>query len=211
MIYIPQVNNVPYVNNAEFIKLTIINPDNSTTTHTFSSSYKNEVIDGTTYLALGGLLAVGTQQRDLRVTSSDTTVTLSGLQSDNIYLVLGTQIKGSTIEIWRGFYNSHYSLVNTVKRYDGVITSYSIHEDLQASNNLDNFSISINCSSYKTVLQNRIAGRKTNSNSWKEFNSNDVSMDRVQALDGTKFNFGTPLNTTGTDSSTTLTAVVTQG
>jgi hypothetical protein len=209
MISIPQVNNTPYVNNAEFIKLTIVNSDSSSTVHTFSSSYKIEVIDGVSYLALGGLLMVGTQQRDLRVTSSDTTITLSGLTSDNMYLVLGTQIKGSTIEIWRGFYDDNYALVNTVRRYKGVITSYSIHEDL--SENTDNFVISVNCSAYKTVLENRISGRKTNTSSWKQYNPSDISMDKVQALDNTYFDFGKTVNTSGTDSSTTLTATVTQG
>jgi len=208
MIIIPEVDNTPYVNNAEFVKLTIVNPDNSTVVHTFSSSYKNETIDGVSYKALGGLLLVGTQQRDLRVTSSDTTVTLSGLSSENIYLVLGTQIKGSTIELWRGFYDNDYIMTNTVRRYKGVITSYSIHEDLEGQT--DNFMISINCSAYKTVLENRISGRKTNTNSWKQYNPTDVSMDKVQALDNTYFDFGKTVNTSGTDSSTTLTATVTQ-
>lgn len=207
MITIPQVNNAPYVNNAEFVKLTIVNPDGSTVVHTFSSSYRNEYIGDATYLALGGLLMVGTQQRDLRVSSADTTVTLSGLSSDNIYLVLGTQIKGSLIEIWRGFYDDNYNLVNTVKRYDGIITSYTITEDREETT--DNFIISVNCSAYKVVLENRIAGRKTNSQSWKEFNPTDVSMDKVQTLDGAYFNFGKPVNTNTTNDVTTLKATVT--
>jgi hypothetical protein len=207
MINIPQVNNAPYVNNAEFVKLTIVNPDGSTVVHTFSSSYRNEVIGDANYLALGGLLMVGTQQRDLRVSSADTTVTLSGLSSDNIYLVLGTQIKGSLIEIWRGFYDDNYNLVNTVKRFDGIITSYTITEDREET--IDNFVISVNCSAYKVVLENRIAGRKTNSQSWKEFNPTDVSMDKVQTLDGAYFNFGKPVNTNTTNDVTTLKATVT--
>jgi hypothetical protein len=195
------------VNNAEFVKLTIVNPDGSTVVHTFSSSYRNEVIGDANYLALGGLLMVGTQQRDLRVSSADTTVTLSGLSSDNIYLVLGTQIKGSLIEIWRGFYDDNYNLVNTVKRFDGIITSYTITEDREET--IDNFVISVNCSAYKVVLENRIAGRKTNSQSWKEFNPTDVSMDKVQTLDGAYFNFGKPVNTNTTNDVTTLKATVT--
>lgn len=204
MINIPQVDNVPYVNNAEFVKLTVTNDDNSTTVHTFSTSYRTETIDGQTYLALGGLLMVGSQQRDLRVTSFDTSITLSGLTSDNIYLVLGTRIKGSLIEIWRGFYDSNYSLVNTVRRFNGVITSYTITEE--RVDEVDNFIISVNCSSYKTVLENRIAGRKTNTNSWKEFNSTDVSMDKVAALDSAYFDFGKPAGSEG--NTTTVVATV---
>ena len=195
MIYIPQVNNQPIVNNAEFVKLTVYSEFNLPSTYTFSSSYKPEVIDGVTYLALGGLLNIGTQQKDLRVTSSDTTVTLSGLEAQNIYLVMGTKIKGSLVEIWRGFYDENYLLVNTVRRYNGVVTSYTITEDIQQEDNIDNFVISVNCSAYKTVLENRMSGRKTNSNSWKQFNSNDVSMDNVQAISEAYFDFGRPVST----------------
>jgi len=145
----------------------------------------------------------------LRVTSSDTSISLSGLMSENIYIVLGTQIKGSTIEIWRGFYNDNYILVNTVRRYTGVITSYSIQEEI--SDETDNFTVSINCSAYKSILENRLAGRKTNSNSWKQYNPTDISMDKVQALDNTYFDFGKVVNSSGGDSSTSLTATVTQG
>jgi hypothetical protein len=203
MINIPQVNNVPYVSNAEFIKLIVTSNDNITTTHTFSSSYKNEVINGSTYLALGGLLSVGTQQRDLRVTNSDTVITLSGLQSENIYLVLGTKIKGSLVEIYRGFYDDQYSLVNTVRRYNGVVTSYTLNEDLQVENHNDNFVISINCSAFKTVLENRVSGRKTNGTSWKVFNPTDTSMDNVQAISQAYFDFGKPPQGTTTNSTNT--------
>lgn len=209
MVVIPAVDNVPYVSNAEFIKLTITYPNASTTTHTFSSAYKVETIGGTEYTPLGGLLLVGSQQRDLRVSSSDTTVTLSGLTSENIYLVLGTPIKGSQIQIYRGFYNDNYQLTSTVKRYDGIITSYAITENREERD--DNFTISVNCSPYKVVLENRLAGRKTNSNSWKEFNPNDISMDKVQALDGAYFDFGQPATAKDTTSSVTnLTATVVQ-
>jgi hypothetical protein len=193
MINIPQVNNQPIVNNAEFVKLTVYSEFNLPTTYTFSSSYKPETIDGVTYLALGGLLNIGTQQKDLRVTSSDTTITLSGLEAQNIYLVMGTKIKGSLIEIWRGFYDENYLLVNTIRRYNGVVTSYTITEDIQQNENVDNFVISVNCSAYKTVLENRLSGRKTNSNSWKQFNTSDVSMDNVQAISESYFDFGKPV------------------
>jgi len=194
MVIIPEVDNVPYVSNAEFVKLIVTPEIGIPVTYTFSTSFRTETIDGVVYQALGTLLNIGTQQRDLRVTSSDTTITLSGLDSDNIYIVLGTKIKGSPIEIYRGFYDDNYNLVNTVRRFNGIITSYTITEDLQQDNNIDNFVISINCSAYKTILENRMAGRKTNSNSWKEFNPTDISMDRVQAISEAYFDFGKPVS-----------------
>lgn len=195
---IPAVaGNKPLVINAEFVKLTFYNDvSNSanTTVYTFSSSYKEETIDGTVYTPLGGLLAVGVQQRDIRVTSADTSVTLSGLGNDNIYLVLqeNGKIKGSKLEIIRGFYNNNYVLTSTAPRFTGIITSYNISEDLQLSDDFDNFTVTVNASSFKSVLENRIAGRKTNPTSWQVFNSTDSSMNNIYSISDQDFDFGAP-------------------
>lgn len=189
---IPEVsNNATNINSAEFVKLTIYNDYSNianTTTYTFSSAYSSETIDGTTYTPLGGLLNVGVQQRDLRVTSADTSISLSGVDGNNIYIVLGTKIKGSEIEIIRGFYNNNYILGNTYTRFTGIVTSYSIAEDRMDDH--DTFTVTINASSYKTVLENRLAGRKTNQQSWQVFNSSDSSMNNMYSLSGRKFDFG---------------------
>jgi hypothetical protein len=200
---IPEVaNSPPSITNAEFVKLTIFNEYGNianTSVYTFSSSYKPELIDGTNYLPLGGLLLVGTQPRDLRVTSADTTITLSGVSGNNIPIVLGTKIKGSKIEISRGFYNNNYVLTNTYPRFTGIITSYAIVEDRDEE--IDNFIINVNASSYKTVLENRIAGRKTNKSSWQVFNSTDSSMNNVYSISDQQFDFGAdPKTKTSTSS-----------
>ena len=199
--YIPQVDNQSSVINAEFVKMTIYNQDNTTSVYTFSSSYKNETIDGVVYLALAGLLNVGAQQRDIRVTSFDTSVTLSGIGSENIYIVMATKLKGSLIEIYRGFYDSNYNLVNTVLRFNGIITSYTINEDLDTENKNDIFTIVVNCSSYKTILENRVAGRQTSPSHWNEYEGApatfDTSMTNVPNLTNAYFDFGAPVTNQG--------------
>lgn len=198
---IPQVNDVPYVNNAEFVKMTVYNDDNTTTVHTFSSSYKAETIDGQVYTPLGGLLMVGMQQRDIRVTSFDTAITLTGVGSDNIYMVLATRLKGSLVEVWRGFYDTEYVLENTVLRFNGVITSYTITEDLDTDLRNDNFTVTVNCSAYKTILENRISGRQTSPNHWNEYEGApatfDTSMLNVPNLVDAYFDFGVPVTDQG--------------
>lgn len=200
---IPEVsNNVAFINNAEFVKLTIFNDLSNTANvnvYTFSSSYKTETIGGTQYLPLGGLLAVGVQNRDLRVTSADTSLSLSGIDGNNIYVVLATKVKGSEIEIIRGFYDANYILQNTYPRFTGIVTSYNISED--RSEREDNFTVTINASSYKTVLENRVAGRKTNQQSWQVFNSTDTSMDRVYSIADQQFDFGKDPKTQATTGS----------
>jgi len=202
--YIPEVDNAPYVNNAEFVKMTIYNNDNTTTVYTFSSSYKDETIDSVLYKALGGLMGVGMQQRDIRVTSFDTAITLSGIGSENIYAVLGTKIKGSLVEIYRGFYDTNYVLENVVLRFNGIVTSYTISEDFVPAEHNDNFVVTVNCSSYKTVLENRIAGRQTSPNHWNEYNGaptiKDTAMINIPNLINAYFDFGKPVTAQGTGS-----------
>jgi hypothetical protein len=181
------------INNAEFVKLTIYNEYGNTANnnvYTFSSSYQTETINGQAYTPLGGLLAVGVQQRDIRVTSADTSLTLSGIDGNNMAIVLGTLIRGSKLEIIRGFYNNNYVLTSNAQRFTGIVTNYNITEERQ--DNDDNFTITLNASSFKSVLENRIAGRKTNSESWKETSPTDTSMDRVPSLADRSFDFGKP-------------------
>ena len=155
---------------------------------TFSSSYKDETFFGNTYTAMGGLLAVGAQNRNLRATSGETTIALSGIGGNNIYNVLSTKIQGSEVVIIRGFYNNNMVLSNTYPRFKGIVTSYGITEERQGQT--DNFIVSIGASSYKTVLENRIAGRKTNKESWQFFDPGDTSMNQVYAISGVTFDFG---------------------
>jgi len=189
---IPAVaNSPPQINSAEFVKITIYNDytdPTDTTVFTACSSYQDETIDGTVFNAAGGLLAVGSQQKDIRVTSADTTVALSGFTSGIIGTVLGTKIRGSKLEIWRGFYNDQGVLTSNAKRFTGIITGYNIAEDRADLD--DNFTIAVSASSYKTVLENRLASRRTNPESWESFNPNDSSMTNIYSIATQTFDFG---------------------
>ncbi len=188
---IPEVQNTSTIKSAEFVKLTVYNDvsdPTDTTVYTFSSAYKEETINGTVYSPLGGLLAVGAQNKDLRVTAGDTIISLSGIGSDNIFLVLGTKIRGSEVQVLRAFYDDQGIITNAYNRFRGIITSYGITED--RTNDNDTFTVAVAASSYVNVLANRIAGRKTNEESWKVFNPTDTSMDQVYSISGVNFDFG---------------------
>lgn len=189
---ITQVQGKLTIKDAEFIRITMPNG----TVYAFSSSFKDETISGSTfsgkYTALGGLLSVSGHQRDLTVTSYDTTVTLVGVDKTQLGSILTAGVKGAKIEIWRGFYTDNYVLDGTpVLRYTGIVTGYVIDENYGEF--ADTFVLSIHCSSYKRVLETRISGRHTNKSSWRSVNANDAGMDNVAALNNAKFNFGQKL------------------
>ena len=193
--------------NAEFVRLTVVNgPDAGV--YTFSSSFKVETLPGepdqfnpgttggVTYTPLGGLIGVSGNQRDLSVTSFDTSISIGGIDPVKMGRVIDADLKGSKIEIWRGFYNSNFVLTTVSKRYTGIVTGYSLQED--RVDRIDTFTLALHCSSYKKVLENRHAGRFTNSQSWNQLIDNtdpayDKSMDGVAAINPVVFPFGQKL------------------
>jgi hypothetical protein len=202
---IPEVVN-QHIKTAEFVEWTTYVYNTAASSYTpvtyyFSSTYKDETVKintstgqpdsaGTsiTFEYMGGLLQVGTQQRDIKASGFDTSIMLMGIDPNEIHRVVSRNTKGSRIRIWRGFYDDNYVLTNMYLRFTGIVTSYNTSEDFQVLDNTTN--LVINCSPTKYVLENLYSGRKTNSQSWKQFSPGDTSMDNVVALAGVTFNFG---------------------
>jgi hypothetical protein len=123
------------------------------------------------------------------------TISLTGLNPSNISIILSANIKGSIIEVWRGFLDSNNQIITTpttqfFKRYQGIINNVSITEDYNTQMRTRVATCSISCSSMRRILENRISGVKTNQKSWQEFYPNDTSMNRVAEIQSTYFDFG---------------------
>lgn len=177
---------------AEFIKFTLDKTDGTTPTiMTYSNSFKEETIAGIVYSPLSTYLNISQQQRDLEPTSYDLTVSLSGIQQDNVYAVLSDEyrIRGSHIVVYRGFYNEDYELIAYSKRYTGTVTGYALEEQLDGDE--DTYVVTATCANYKYILENKISGRFTNPESWTKLGlSTDTSMNRVPTLSTQQFDFG---------------------
>jgi hypothetical protein len=191
---ISQVVSTNRIVTAEFVKLTLAKSTNPVTYEimTYSNSFREETVDGTLFKPLGGLLQVGSHRRDIESTGYDMTVSLSGVEKQNLYAVLSSEyiIKGSTIEIYRAFYDDEFNIIGSaVKRYTGIITNYNVEESYGDRN--DTYTISVVCSNFKTVLEKKVTGRFTNNQSWKTLGlSRDTSMKNVASMALQQFDFG---------------------
>jgi hypothetical protein len=115
----------------------------------------------------------------------------------NVSVILAADIKGSLVEVWRGFFDSNNQIITTptsqfFKRYQGFVNNFSITEDWNEQMRSRVATCSISCSSFRTILQNRISGLKTSPSVWKNSYPNDTSMDRVPVIASTFFDFGSP-------------------
>lgn len=180
------------ITHGEFVRLTT-----STATYTFCNAAAPVVANGISFTGLGSLLSVGAVNREIKATSIDMIIGLIGIDPTNVFLVLGSNIKGSTVEVWRGFFDSNYQIITSpstqfFKRYQGIVSNISITEDWNDNIRSRTATASISCTSFRSILENRIAGIKTNLSTWQQRYASDTSMSRVAAISGQYFDFGAP-------------------
>ena len=189
--------NSANIRHAEFVKLSV---GTTPVVYTFCNAAAPVTVDGTTFSNLGSLLFVGDVQRDVKSTSFDMSISLTGIDPNNVALILSSEIKGSIVEIWRGFLDSNNQIITSpttqfFKRWTGIVNNVSISEDWNEQLRSRVATCTITCSSMRRILENRIGGVKTNKTSWQVFYPNDASMSRVDAISNTYFDFGGPPNT----------------
>ena len=196
----------PQIRHAEFVKLTV---GTAATVYTFCNAAAPITVGGITFNNLGALLNVGDVQRDMRSTSDDMTIALTGIDPANVGIILSNDIKGSLVEVWRGFFDANNQIITTpttqfFKRYQGIINSVSITEDFNSELRTRIATCSIACSSMRRILENRLGGVKTNQSSWQFLYPGDTSMNRVATIANTYFDFGKPpqTDTQSTDTTT---------
>ena len=196
------------INHAEFVKLTV---GVAGTVYTFCNAAAPITVGGNTFSNLGALLNVGDVQRDIKATSDDMTIALTGILPANIALILSGDIKGSLVEVWRGFFDSNNQIITTpttqfFKRYQGIINNVAITEDFNNEMRTRVATCSISCSSMRRILENRLSGVRTNNSNWQFiYGVNETSMNRVSEISNTYFDFGSPPKTNTQSSETTVT------
>jgi hypothetical protein len=158
----------------------------------------NIVYDGYTYIGLGVLMGVTTSNSELKPSSSELTITVTGIPNESIYQILNSKIKGCQVIIYRvicdGVTGEVLNLIeaNPFARFRGFVNNYSLQEEYDVNTRTSRNTMLLICKSSLDVLQNKIAGRLTNPTSEKKYFPYDLSMDRVPALQNTSFNFGAP-------------------
>lgn len=150
---------------------------------------------GETYVGLGSLLSITTSNSELRTSSGELTVTISGVPNSSISEIVNSRIKGSKITVRRGLFDATSGTLlsvigNPMIRFVGFINNLAMDEEYDVENRSASSTIVLSCASIVDVLDKKVAGRKTNEASQKKYFPNDLSMDRVTSLESSYFNFG---------------------
>jgi hypothetical protein len=163
----------------------------------FSDRRGNFTINSEVYTGLGNLMSVSSSSSEIRVSEGELVITLAGVPNDSIYEIINSKIKGCPVRVYRALFNASTGTFlniagNPLGRFRGFVNNYSLNEEYDVDSRTSSNTLVLTCNSSVSVLQNKIAGRKTNPSSQKTFYPGDVSMDRVPNLENAIFDFGAP-------------------
>lgn len=196
MNIIAPVDNTNNIRMADFVRITT-----NTDVYRFAttpSALTIPAVDSQPFNGLGTLVKVNDIQRDIKSTANETSVTLVGIDTAMLGLVLNTNVKGCLIEMWHGFFDVNGALITgggvggsgLYKFFTGYINSFTITEQWMEEARQFVGIVSVSASSIQIILQNRTAGRYTNNNAWQFFNPGDTSMNRVAFIETINYAFG---------------------
>lgn len=154
-------------------------------------------IDGESYTAAGNLLGITSSSSDLKNPENEITITIAGIPTTAITDILNARIKGSSVKIYRAFFDATTDTLlsiagNPAGRFSGIITNYAMTEEYDTNARTATNTISLICSNTVSVMANTYKGRRTNPIDQKKFYPSDDGMDRVPSLVGAYFDFGAP-------------------
>lgn len=161
----------------------------------FSDRNGSTIINGETYTGLGNLLGISSVSSELRVSGYEVIVSISGIPNTSIAEILNSRIKGSSIKIYRAFFDASTGNIlsisgNPMGRFQGFVNNVSLTEDFDVEERSSSNILTLQCASVVDILAKKISGRRTNPTSQKQFFPNDVSMDRVPSLENYYVDFG---------------------
>lgn len=162
---------------------------------TFSDRRESVTIDEQEYIGLGNFMGITSSQSELRASSSEVTITISGIPNTSLFEIINSKIKGSPVKIYRCLFNAETNEMldvpgNPLNRFQGYVNNYSLQEDWDNGTRTATNTIVLVCSSKVDLLTNKVTGRRTNPEDQAKFYPGDKSMDRVPSLIGANFDFG---------------------
>lgn len=150
------------------------------------------------YDPAGILLSISEGVSELRASAVETAVALTGIPLQYAVVVQAQRIKGSRLDVYRVFTDPETDQVlaisgNPVFMFRGIVSNYGFSEQFNEFSQDSSLVVNLSCTSLVDLLNTKIQGRRTNSESMRQFYPNDISFDRIVDLIGRPFDFGGPV------------------
>jgi hypothetical protein len=155
---------------------------------------QGNVLSTDVYLPLGDLIDITPVNNELRTSSNQVNIVISGIPLDRLQQFQISTIKGGKVDVFRALFNiqGNVAFDQTLGRFFGIINNYYLQEDFDVDTKQSSNTIVLECSSYIDVISSKVAGRRTSRSDMRKFFPNDSSFDRVTTLANNIFDFGAP-------------------
>lgn len=153
------------------------------------------------YDPAGVLLSISEGVNELRASSVETQVGLTGIPIQYAQTVQAQRIKGSRIDVYRVFTDPITDAVlaisgNPVFMFRGIVSNYGFSESFNEFSQDSSLTVNLSCTSLVDMLNTKIQGRRTNGESMRQYYPTDTSFDNIVNLIGRPFDFGGPIKST---------------
>lgn len=158
----------------------------------FSDYYKAFTIGGNSFDSLGSLVSISPNKSEIRASKHELSISITGIPSANLTAALDANIKGSTVKVYKGFYNPQTMafVATPTLKFEGLVNNIGFQEEFKQPDS--NFTLTFICTSVLGILLSQTAGRRTNPVDMKKLYSTDTSFKRVPEIRNSNFNFGAP-------------------
>jgi len=146
-----------------------------------NTGYTNITYNGDTYLPGSNIIGLSAVEETQDVKTNSVTIQLNGLPNTIIAALENVNAIGGIVTIYQAFWNDENGAIEgqVYQKWQGIINSHSVDEE---NTNEGDVNISIECKNIVGALLDTKSGRFTSDSSFKQYTSNDASMEFVASM-----------------------------
>lgn len=146
-----------------------------------NTGYTNITYNGDTYLPGSNIIGLSAVEETKDVKTNSVTIQLNGLPNTIIAALENVNAIGGIVTIYQAFWNDENGAIEgqVYQKWQGIINSHSVDEE---NTNEGDVNISIECKNIVGALLDTKSGRFTSDSSFKQYTSNDASMEFVVSM-----------------------------
>ena len=146
-----------------------------------NTGYTNITYNNDTYLPGSNIISLSAVEETKDVKTNAITIQLNGLPNTIIAALENVNAIGGIVTIYQAFWNDETGAIQgqVYQKWQGIINSHSVDEENSETGNVN---ISIECKNIVGALLDTKSRRFTSDSSFKEYTSNNASMEFVASM-----------------------------
>ena len=146
-----------------------------------NTGYTSIIYNSDTYLPGSNVVSLSAVEETKDVKTNAITIQLNGIPNTIIAALENVNAIGGIVTIFQAFWNEETGAIQgqVYQKWQGIINSHAVDEENTESGNVN---ISVECKNIVGAILNTKSGRFTSDSSFKQYTSNDASMEFVASM-----------------------------